>query len=126
MRRFFSITVIAALVCSPLLSAAATTCAEAGRSMSCHRGHMQEQRHHCVGMEPTDDAPVTDISALSSVPDQCSMGCCDRGQTRESTYAAALNLGGFAAVILGKTQIQQVTFRSSDSSLHTDRGPPAA
>jgi len=64
MRRFLSITVIAALACSPLLSAAAMTCTEAGRSMSCHRSRMPEPRRHCAGMESEDDVPAAGLSAL--------------------------------------------------------------
>jgi hypothetical protein len=131
MRRFFSISAIAALtfqLVSPLLAAA---CPHAKQMPACHRAQQQEH-HHCDAMmhehsvEPA--APESETPSVKAVdsPANCPMDCCGASVvTNAAAVAADTSLPSLAATeqICG---FVPVTFATPGFSSHTDRGPPAA
>lgn len=128
--RFVSITVIVALLCSPLLAAMPACCAQAGRPTLCHI-QKQERHHHCAEMQEQqperDDTPGTHLRATGATPERCPMTCCCV-QANAGKHAALLNdsVLRVSLVTLDRLHVQQVPFRSNGFSSHTDRGPPAA
>jgi len=133
MRRFLSITTIAALMSSlvsPLLAAA---CPHSQQTMACHRppATQAQQKHHCDMMmhqHHADEAAPAESSAPAvkgvPSPDNCPMDCCaPRHVTNASAIASASSLPPLA-VTQQVFQFVPVVFARTGFSSHTDRGPP--
>src|ERR1043166_5697158 len=127
MRRFLSITVVAALLSSMLSPAMAAACTGTGKAASCHdmaadhcdRPVHQHHHHHSAA------APQSK-TALSAGDDEakCPMDCC---MARHLTNGAAVSANSFLpplAVSDREIHFAPVTFTIAGFSSHTDRGPP--
>jgi hypothetical protein len=133
MRRFFSITTIAALMfslVSPLLAAA---CPHSQQAMACHRppATQAQQEHHCDMMahqhQAEEGAPENSSSpAVKGVqsPESCPMNCCVAGHPTNAIAIAAETSVAPLAVIQQVFQFVPVVFARTGFSSHTDRGPP--
>jgi hypothetical protein len=131
MRRVFSITTIAALICSaasPLLAAA---CPHSTPVMACHR--TKAQRSHCAMMhheqaEEADALPNSGMAGVQSVesPASCPMECCTSGHPQGIAAAAAMTVSPSLVVLDHSMLRSSIVFTRSGFSSHTDRGPPIA
>jgi|SRR4249919_29765 len=129
MRRFLSITVVAALLSSMLSPVMAAACTGTGKAMSCHAVAMaadhcdrpmhQHQHHH-------DAAPPESKTAFSAGDDpaKCPMDCCMAGHPTNSAVVSANSFLPPLAVSDREIHFTSVTFTIAGFSSHTDRGPP--
>jgi hypothetical protein len=127
MRRIFSITTIAALICSaasPLLAAACPHCQPA---MACHRAKAQHPQcpmmHHHQSEEASGTSDLAEIQGAPS-PANCPMDCCTSGHPQGIAAAAAMTMSP-SLVMLDQSMLwSPIVFTHSGFSSHTDRGPP--
>jgi len=133
MRRFLSITTIAAMIssfASPLLAGA---CHHAGPPLACHR--TRQHKPHCSGMAMSghhhhdDDAPAPE-SDLPTVQGRdssgsCPMDCCIPGHPKNATTAVTAPELPPLTVTERVSNVIPVVFTRHGFSSHTDRGPPA-
>ena len=125
MRRFLSITVIAALFSSMLSPIMAAACTGTGKAVSCHAvvadhcDRPAHQHHHAVA------APESKM-ALSAASDdaKCPMDCCTPGHLRSGAAVSKNPSLPPLAVSDREIQFLPVTFTIAGFSSHTDRGPP--
>ena len=136
MRRFLSITTIAALLSSLLSPLMAAACTGTGKAVSCHAvevsSHAEEapscdramHKHHHHDAAPARQSK----SALSASADEtkCPMDCCTPGHPRAGAAVSTNALLPPLAVNDRDCHIAPVTFTSAGFSSHTDRGPPRA
>lgn len=124
MRRIFSISVIAALVCSwfsPLWAATCETGKHAGREHGMVHCEMMGHHHHVAGM--TMESTET---ALSSGVSKCPMDCCSQIYSPHGTAPARGFTAPLQFVNHGEFQFATAIFAHPGFSSHTDRGPPRA
>jgi Ni/Co efflux regulator RcnB len=129
MRRFLSITVVAALLSSMLSPMMAAACAGTGKAVSCHAmaaaDHcdrpMHQHHHH-------DAATPESKTAFSAGDDEakCPMDCCMAGHPRNGAAVSANSFLPPLAVSDREIHYAPVTFTIAGFSSHTDRGPPRA
>jgi hypothetical protein len=132
MRRFLSITTIAALISSSASPLLATACHHAGPPLACHRA--QQHKAHCSGMAMEghhhDDAPAPESNSAtvqgSESTGTCPMDCCTPGHPKNATTMASVPELPPLAVTERLSLIVPVVFTCHGFSSHTDRGPPAA
>jgi hypothetical protein len=125
MRRFLSITVVAALLSSMLSPVMAAACTGTGKAVSCHAmaadhcDRPMHQHHHGAA------APESK-TALSAAEDQakCPMDCCMAGHPTNSAVVSANSFLPPLAVSDREIHFTPVTFTIAGFSSHTDRGPP--
>jgi hypothetical protein len=126
MRRAFSITTIAALICStasPLLAAA---CPHSRPAMACHRTkaqHPQCPMHHQQAEEASASSDLAEIQSAPS-PVNCPMDCCISGHPQGIAAAAAMTMSPSLVVLDQSMLWSPIAFTHSGFSSHTDRGPP--
>jgi hypothetical protein len=131
MRRFLSITTIAALMfslVSPLLAAA---CPHSQQPMACHRlaATQAQQEHHCdmtahqAEEGAPEDSSVPAVKGIQS-PESCPMNCCVAGHPTSAIAIAAGSLPPLPAVTAQTLRFVPVIFARTGFSSHTDRGPP--
>jgi predicted cobalt transporter CbtA len=127
MRRFLSITAIAALLSSMLTPLMAAACTGTGKAVSCHAVEapscdrpMHQHHHHAA-------APVSK-SALSAADDdaKCPMECCTPGHGQNGASIAAAVALPLPVVVDQGFHSTSMTFVRPGFSSHTDRGPPLA
>lgn len=130
MRCLFSITTIAAMLCSLASPLLAATCPHTQQSGTCHRKKPVAQAHQCHGeMHMHETAAATDETERpsfnsSSCAENCPMECC---VARNVTKTASIADIRFVPPLLVADQNSlaiPVTFISIGFSSHTDRGPP--
>lgn len=129
MRRFLSITVVAALLSSMLSPIMAAACTGTGKAVSCHAVAMAadhcdrptHQHHHGVA------TPVSN-TAFSAAEDEakCPMDCCMAGHPSNGTAVSTNSFLPPLAVSDREIHFSSVTFTVAGFSSHTDRGPPLA
>jgi len=129
MRRFLSITVVAALLSSMVSPVMAAACAGTGKAVSCHAVAMaadhcdrpMHHHHHDHGA-----APPASKTAFSAGEDQakCPMDCCMAGHLRNGAAVSANSFLPPLAVSDREIHFAPVTFTIAGFSSHTDRGPP--
>jgi predicted cobalt transporter CbtA len=128
MRRFLSITVVAALLSSMLSPIMAAACSGTGKAVSCHEvaaDHcdrpMHQHHHHGAAAPPS-------TTALSAADDEakCPMDCCMAGHLRNGAAVSANSFLPPLAVSDLEIHVAPVTFTIAGFSSHTDRGPPLA
>jgi len=128
MRRFFSITAIAAVVFSALTPLLAAACPDVRQAPACHR--VQAQKPHCDMMHDhhADATPSQDeMPAMEGNPaTNCPMDCCIPGHpTSAVTVTVASSLPPLA-IVEYRLQFVPLVFVRTGFSSHTDRGPPSA
>ncbi|HWS16378.1 MAG TPA: hypothetical protein VN223_00100 [Candidatus Elarobacter sp.] len=127
MRRFLSITVMAALVLSMLSPIMAAACTGTGKAVSCHAvvadhcdrpAHQHHHNHAAAAPESK--------TALSAAADdaKCPMDCCTPGHLRSGAAVSTNSSLPPLAVSDREIQFASVTFTIAGFSSHTDRGPP--
>ena len=129
MRRFLSITVVAALLSSMVSPVMAAACAGTGKAVSCHAVAMaadhcdrpMHQHHHDHGAAAPESK-----TAFSAGDDQaqCPMDCCMVGHLRNGAAVSANSFLPPLAVSDREFHFAPVTFTIAGFSSHTDRGPP--
>src|SRR5258707_841277 len=127
MRRFLSITVVAALFSSMLSPTMAAACTGTGKAVSCHAmaathcDRPVHQHHH----HQADAAPESK-TAFSAAPDdaKCPMDCCTPGHLRSGAAVSSNSFLPPLAVSDREMHFVPVTFTIAGFSSHTDRGPP--
>jgi len=127
MRRFLSITVVAALF-SSMLSPLMAACTGTGKTVSCHAvavtadhcDRPMHQHHHHGAAAPESK------TAFSAGDDQakCPMECCMAGHLTNSAVVSANSFLPPLAVTDREIHFVPVTFTIAGFSSHTDRGPP--
>jgi hypothetical protein len=127
MRRFWSITVLAAQVAfllSPAWSQGLDMlCCEG--ATECHRSaYAMHAMHHCAVMHAQQGAG--EVAVSSRMERGCPMDCCVPRNLPNATATASFSLIPPLAVTEAEFQFVPVTFTSNGFSSHTDRGPPAA
>ena len=130
MRRFLSITVVAALLSSMVSPVMAAACAGTGKAVSCHAVAMaadhcdrpMHQHHHHGAAAPESK------TAFSAGDDQakCPMDCCMAGHLRNGAAVSANSFLPPLALSDREIHFAPVTFTIAGFSSHTDRGPPRA
>jgi len=129
MRRFLSITVVAALL-SSMLSPVMAACTGTGKAVSCHAAAVAMAADHCDRPmhqhHHHDAAPPESKTAFSAGDDQakCPMDCCMAGHPRNSAVVSADSFLPPLAVSDREVHFAPVTFTIAGFSSHTDRGPP--
>lgn len=126
MRRYVSITVIAALFSSMLSPLMAAACTGTGKAVSCHAVAVDHcdrpahQHHHHAAPAPES------TSAVSAAPDdaKCPMDCCTPGHLRSGAAVSSNSFLPPLAVSSRQMHFVPVTFTIAGFSSHTDRGPP--
>ena len=130
MRRFLSITVVAALLSSMLSPIMAAACTGTGKAVSCHAAAMAADhcdrpmhQHHHHGV-----AAPQSKTALSAGDDEakCPMDCCMAGHPSNGAAVSANSVLPPLAVSDREIHFAPVTFTIAGFSSHTDRGPPRA
>jgi len=126
MRRFLSISVVAALLSSMLSPMMAAACTGTGKAAPCHAmaaDHCDRPTHH---HHHHGVAAPESKTALSAVDDQgkCPMDCCMAGHLRNGAAVSANSFLPPLAVSDREIHFAPVTFTIAGFSSHTDRGPP--
>jgi hypothetical protein len=128
MRRFFSITMVCALLASAATPLIAASCPHSKMTgaMACHR---VEHAHHCDRMhEDSEQTPDTESSesTIASRPaaQDCPMDCCGPSQRTNAMTVAVSPI--FSSMIVTEQVFENapVVFTATGFSSHTDRGPP--
>src|ERR1044071_5366109 len=128
MRRFLSITVVAALLSSMLSPIMAAACTGAGEGASFHAkaadhcDRPMHQHHHHGAASPQSK------TALSAGDDdaKCPMDCCMAGHPSNGAAVSANSFLPPLAASDREIHFAPVTFTIAGFSSHTDRGPPRA
>jgi len=127
MRRFFSITAIAAVFLSALTPLFAAACPHV-QQPACHR--VQAQKPHCEMMhDHSADAALAEEEApafASSPSADCPMDCCIPGHPTSAVTVASASDSSPLVVLEYRLQFVPVVFVRTGFSSHTDRGPPSA
>src|SRR5580765_4419077 len=133
MRRFLSITTIAALLSSmlsPLMAAACTT--GTGKAVSCHAVEatscdrpMHQHHHHHDAASQESKSTLSDASVAQN-DSKCPMDCCIPGHLRNGAAVSANSFLPPLAVSDQDLHFAPVIFTHAGFSSHTDRGPPLA
>ena len=126
MRRFLSITVVAALLSSMLSPIMAAACTGTGKAVSCHAvavdhcDRPMHQHHHHAAAAPESKR------ALSAAPNdaKCPMDCCTPGHLRSGAAVSTNSFLPPLAVSDREMHFVPVMFTIAGFSSHTDRGPP--
>lgn len=129
MRRFLSISVVAALLSSMLSPMMAAACSGTAKAASCHAMAAADHcdrpmhQHHHHGMAAPESK-----TALSAADDEakCPMDCCMAGHPRNGAAISANSFLPPLAVSDREIHFAPVTFTIAGFSSHTDRGPPRA
>ncbi|MBZ5534256.1 MAG: hypothetical protein LAO20_22755 [Acidobacteriia bacterium] len=129
MRRFLSLTMVAALLTVPLSPVWAVAQSSGNEPMACHRvGMTHHDAHDCDGMPEHrhGGAPASHGVVLANAnPENCPMNCCVQGRVQSGTVAAPISLPVPLAVTDKESSYALVMFTSAGFSSHTDRGPPS-
>jgi uncharacterized protein involved in copper resistance len=131
MRRFLSITTIAALIspmASPLI---ATACPHAGPPSAGQR--TEQQKPHCPEMAMSGHHHESPLPASEQATvragepaGNCPMDCCIPGHPRNATTTTSAPELPPLAVVERVSRAIPVVFTCRGFSSHTDRGPPTA
>ncbi len=133
MRRFLSITTIAALLSSmlsPLMAAACTT--GTGKTVSCHAveatscDRPMHQHHHHHDAAPQESKSTLSDASVAQDDSKCPMDCCTPRHPRNGAAVSATSFLPPLAVNDQDFHFAQVAFTHAGFSSHTDRGPPQA
>ena len=133
MRRFLSITTIAALLSSMLSPLMAAACTGTGKVVSCHAVEapscdrpMHQHHHHHSAAAQQESKSAFSVSAVGQNEPKCPMDCCTPGHPRNGAAVSANSFLPPLAVSDQGFHFAQVMFTHAGFSSHTDRGPPLA
>lgn len=122
MRRLFSISLIASLLCSVLAPASASAHSMSGMHEACHG---TKAVHHCEMMSSDEDQDSSDSASAFSNGPKCPMDCCAQAFQNSGISVTAVFALSMEAVADRAPSFASSVFTHNGFSSHTDRGPPS-
>ena len=127
MRRFLSITAIAAVICStsaPLLAAA---CPHSQAARTCHGKQVEHPHCAMIHRHQAEDATPPYESAeiqIGRSATDCPMDCCAASHPQGIAAAAVISMSPSLIDTEQNLAWSPIIFTRNGFSSHTDRGPP--